>query len=159
MASSLTSLRERFSIAAAILRSRWTWCWIRKPKGRAAVPSGASTGAHEAVELRDNDKARFDGKAVRQAIANVKGEIRDALIGQDPGERAKIDRMLLISTARLTRGGSARTRSWQTNAPFLAFESVDMDCAQTIFAGTDAARDRDGALRVRRPHSHRRPGH
>ena len=64
-------------------------------EGRAAVPSGASTGAHEAVELRDNDKARFDGKGVRQAIANVKGEIRDALIGQDPGEQVKIDRMLL----------------------------------------------------------------
>jgi enolase len=47
------------------------------------------------VELRDNDKARFDGKAVRQAIANVKGEIRDALIGQDAGEQVKIDRMLL----------------------------------------------------------------
>jgi hypothetical protein len=55
------------------------------------------------VELRDNDKVRFDGKAVRQAIANMKGEIRDALIGQDPGEQAKINRMLLISTARLTR--------------------------------------------------------
>jgi hypothetical protein len=63
----------------------------------------------KAVELRDNDKVRFDGKAVRQAIANMKGEIRDALIGQDPGEQAKINRMLLISTARLTRGGSAPT--------------------------------------------------
>ena len=40
------------------------------------------------MELRDNDKVRFDGKAVRQAIANMKGEIRDALIGQDPGEQA-----------------------------------------------------------------------
>jgi enolase len=65
------------------------------------------------VELRDNDKVRFDGKAVRHAIANMKGEIRDALIGQDPGEQAKINRMLLISTARLTRGGSAPTRSWR----------------------------------------------
>jgi hypothetical protein len=93
--SSLTRLRVRFSIPAAILRSRWTWCWILEPKGRAAVPSGASTGAHEAVELRDNDKARFDGKGVRQAIANVKGEIRDALISQNPGEQVKIDRMPL----------------------------------------------------------------
>jgi enolase len=64
-------------------------------EGRAAVPSGASTGAHEAVELRDNDKTRFDGKGVRKAIANVKGEIRDALIGQDPREQVKIDRLLL----------------------------------------------------------------
>ena len=64
-------------------------------EGRAAVPSGASTGAHEAVELRDDDKTRFHGKGVRQAVANVKGEIRDALIGQDPGEQIKIDRMML----------------------------------------------------------------
>jgi enolase len=63
--------------------------------GRAAVPSGASTGAHEAVELRDNDKTRFGGKGVQQAIANVRGEIRAALVGQDPGEQVKIDRMLL----------------------------------------------------------------
>ena len=47
------------------------------------------------MELRDNDKVRFDGKAVLQAIANMKGEIRDALVGQDPGEQAKINRMLL----------------------------------------------------------------
>ena len=64
-------------------------------EGRAAVPSGASPGAHEAVELRDDDKTRFHGKGVRQAVANVKGEIRDALIGQDPGEQIKIDRMML----------------------------------------------------------------
>jgi enolase len=64
-------------------------------EGRAAVPSGASTGAHEAVELRDNNKARFDGKGVQQAVANVRGGIRDALIGQDPGEQVKIDHMLL----------------------------------------------------------------
>ena len=64
-------------------------------EGRAAVPSGASTGVHEAVELRDNEKTRFHGKGVRQAVANVKGEIRDALIGQDPGEQIKIDRMML----------------------------------------------------------------
>ena len=64
-------------------------------EGRAAVPSGASTGAHEAVELRDDDKTRFHGKGVRQAVANVKGEIRDALIGQDPGGQIKIDHMML----------------------------------------------------------------
>jgi enolase len=65
------------------------------PERRAAVPSGASTGEHEVVELRDTEKTRFDGKGVQQAIANVKGEIRDALIGQDPGEQVKIERMLL----------------------------------------------------------------
>ena len=55
--------------------------------GRAAVPSGASTGAHEAVELRDGDKARYGGKGVLKAVANVEGEIFDALSGMDPTEQ------------------------------------------------------------------------
>jgi len=63
--------------------------------GRAAVPSGASTGAHEAVELRDGDKARFGGKGVRQAIDNVEGEIFDAIGGMDPREQIKIDDILI----------------------------------------------------------------
>jgi len=63
--------------------------------GRAAVPSGASTGAHEAVELRDGDKARFGGKGVQKAIANVEGEIFDALSGMDPTEQVKIDEIMI----------------------------------------------------------------
>jgi enolase len=63
--------------------------------GRAAVPSGASTGAHEAVELRDGDKSRYGGKGVRQAIANVEGEIFDAIGGMDPTEQVKIDEIML----------------------------------------------------------------
>src|SRR5271169_4582864 len=51
--------------------------------GRAAVPSGASTGAHEAVELRDGDKARYGGKGVRKAVDAVNGEIYDALSGME----------------------------------------------------------------------------
>ena len=51
--------------------------------GRAAVPSGASTGAHEAVELRDGDKSRYFGKGVLKAVAAVNDEIRDELIGID----------------------------------------------------------------------------
>ena len=51
--------------------------------GRAAVPSGASTGAHEAVELRDGDKARYLGKGVLKAVDAVNGEISDALLGFD----------------------------------------------------------------------------
>ena len=57
--------------------------------GRAAVPSGASTGAHEAVELRDGDKTRFGGKGVRTAIANVEGEILEALAGMDATDCAR----------------------------------------------------------------------
>ncbi|MGE0225008.1 MAG: phosphopyruvate hydratase [Acetobacteraceae bacterium] len=63
--------------------------------GRAAVPSGASTGAHEAVELRDGDKTRFGGKGVRQAIANVEGEILDALGGVDAAEQVRIDELMI----------------------------------------------------------------
>ena len=63
--------------------------------GRAAVPSGASTGAHEAVELRDNDPARYGGKGVRTAVAHVEGEIFDALSGRDPTEQLLIDETLI----------------------------------------------------------------
>jgi len=63
--------------------------------GRAAVPSGASTGAHEAVELRDNDKARYGGKGVLQAVANVEGEIFDAIGGMDAAEQVRIDDILI----------------------------------------------------------------
>jgi enolase len=64
-------------------------------RGRAAVPSGASTGAHEAVELRDGDKARYGGKGVRKAVDAVNGEIFDALGGMDAEAQAKIDETLI----------------------------------------------------------------
>jgi enolase len=63
--------------------------------GRAAVPSGASTGAHEAVELRDGDAARYGGRGVLQAVENVQGEIFDALSGMDPTEQIRIDRVMI----------------------------------------------------------------
>jgi enolase len=64
-------------------------------RGRAAVPSGASTGAHEAVELRDGDKGRYDGKGVRKAVNAVNGEIYDALGGLDAEGQTKIDETLI----------------------------------------------------------------
>src|SRR6188474_3432930 len=63
--------------------------------GRAAVPSGASTGAREAVELRDGDKKRYLGKGVRKAVAHVNGELRDALRGREAGDQEEIDRLLI----------------------------------------------------------------
>ncbi len=63
--------------------------------GRAAVPSGASTGAHEAVEKRDGDKSRYLGKGVREAVAAVHGEISDTLIGVDAEEQEEIDAQLI----------------------------------------------------------------
>ncbi len=64
-------------------------------QGRAAVPSGASTGAHEAVELRDGDKARYLGKGVLKAVEAVNGEIMDALAGMDAEDQRRIDRTLI----------------------------------------------------------------
>ena len=64
--------------------------------GRAAVPSGASTGELEAVELRDGDEARYLGKGVTKAVQNVNTEIRDALVGLDPTGQAEIDRTLIV---------------------------------------------------------------
>ncbi len=63
--------------------------------GRAAVPSGASTGVHEALEMRDGDKARYGGKGVANAVANVNEEIADSLFGWDASEQREIDLTLL----------------------------------------------------------------
>ncbi len=63
--------------------------------GRAAVPSGASTGAHEAVELRDGDKTRFGGKGVLRAVEAVNGEIFDALSGMDAEDQLGLDRAMI----------------------------------------------------------------
>ena len=63
--------------------------------GRAAVPSGASTGIHEALELRDDDKARFGGKGVLKAVANVNGEIAVALAGHSVFDQAGIDQAMI----------------------------------------------------------------
>ncbi|OUD10909.1 phosphopyruvate hydratase [Marivivens niveibacter] len=63
--------------------------------GRAAVPSGASTGAHEAVEKRDGDKSRYLGKGVLEAVAAVNGEIAEALVGYDALEQVEIDNAMI----------------------------------------------------------------
>jgi enolase len=63
--------------------------------GRAAVPSGASTGVNEAVELRDGDKRRYGGKGVQTAVANVAGEIARAILGFDAADQAGLDRALI----------------------------------------------------------------
>ncbi|MCK4833030.1 MAG: phosphopyruvate hydratase, partial [Anaerolineales bacterium] len=63
--------------------------------GIAAVPSGASTGVHEALELRDGDKARYGGKGVLNAVANVNGPIAEALDGMDARDQVVVDKTLL----------------------------------------------------------------
>src|SRR3712207_1333573 len=64
-------------------------------QGRAAVPSGASTGAHEAVEKRDGDKSRYLGKGVSEAVDAVRGEIADAITGLDAEDQGEIDALLI----------------------------------------------------------------
>src|SRR5438876_4494514 len=72
--------------------------------GRAAVPSGASTGAHEAVELRDGDRARYLGKGVLKAVAAVEGEIFDAVGGMDAEAQAKIDETMIALDGTPNKG-------------------------------------------------------
>ncbi len=80
--------------------------------GRAAVPSGASTGIHEALELRDGDKKRYLGKGTAKAVANVNDTIAPALMGEDAINQKAIDQALLTWTALLTSLNWAPTPSW-----------------------------------------------
>src|ERR1051326_9247281 len=73
-------------------------------RGRAGVPSGASTGAHEAVELRDGDKKRYLGKGVRNAVEAVNGEIFDALSGMDAEAQVKIDQTMIALDGTPNKG-------------------------------------------------------
>jgi enolase len=72
--------------------------------GRAAVPSGASTGAHEAVELRDGDKSRWGGKGVSKAVAAVNGEIAEALLGMEAEDQAEIDAAMIALDGTENKG-------------------------------------------------------
>ena len=72
--------------------------------GRAAVPSGASTGAHEAVELRDGDKNRWSGKGVQKAVDAVNGEILEAIVGHEAEEQSEIDAMLIALDGTENKG-------------------------------------------------------
>ena len=73
-------------------------------RGRAGVPSGASTGAHEAIELRDNDKTRYLGKGVKTAVEAVNGEIFDALSGMDAEAQVKIDETMIALDGTPNKG-------------------------------------------------------
>jgi enolase len=72
--------------------------------GRAAVPSGASTGIHEAVELRDGDKKRYGGKGVTQAVANVNGALAKVAIGRDAGDQVALDSALVAADGTANKG-------------------------------------------------------
>src|SRR5262249_20320850 len=82
--------------------------------GRAAVPSGASTGTREAVELRDGDKTRYGGKGGLKAVGHVNTALRDALLGQDPRAQAAIDRRMieLAGSDNKARLGASAILGW-----------------------------------------------
>ncbi len=90
--------------------------------GRAAVPSGASTGEHEAVELRDGDKSRYNGKGVLKAVANVNDKIAEELIDFDAADQAEIDNMLI------TMDGTENKSSLGANAIL----GVSLACAKAV---------------------------
>lgn len=72
--------------------------------GRAAVPSGASTGEHEAVELRDGDEGRYGGKGVRQAVENVDGELAEVVIGMDVTDQRSLDLAMIAADGTDSKG-------------------------------------------------------
>ena len=76
--------------------------------GRAMVPSGASTGEHEAVELRDGDSARFLGKGVLKAVENVNGEIAEALANFDAYDQRALDRKMIELDGTENKGSAGR---------------------------------------------------
>lgn len=80
--------------------------------GRAIVPSGASTGAHEAVELRDGDKSRYLGKGVLQAVKNVNETIAPEVIGMDALDQLGIDKMMIALDGTPNKGKLVLTQSW-----------------------------------------------
>lgn len=81
-------------------------------KGRAIVPSGASTGAYEAVELRDGDKSRYLGKGVLKAVENVNVSIAPEIIGLDAVDQVAIDRKMIEIDGTHNKGNLVLTQSW-----------------------------------------------
>jgi enolase len=73
-------------------------------QGVAGVPSGASTGAHEAVELRDGDKSRYGGKGVLNAVGHVNETIREALVGRDASEQVQVDELMIELDGTANKG-------------------------------------------------------
>ena len=78
---------------------------------RAAVPSGASTGVHEAVELRDGDKSRYEGKGVTKAVAHVDNEIAKAVVGLDALDQEAVDMAMIKADGTPNKGQPRRKRN------------------------------------------------
>ena len=107
--------------------------------GRAAVPSGASTGVHEAVELRDGDAGRYFGKGVQRAVSSLNTEISDALVGHDVLEQAALDKLLieLDGTENKSRLGANAILGASLAAAKAAAEFIDLPLYRYV-GGTSA---------------------
>ncbi len=106
-------------------------------RGRAAVPSGASTGEHEALELRDGDKSRYLGKGVRKAVENVRNEIAPKLKGRDASDQAALDQFLidLDGTPTKSRLGANALLAVSMAAARAAAAAQDMPLYRYLAAG------------------------
>lgn len=102
--------------------------------GRASVPSGASTGTHEALELRDGDSARYDGLGVLKAVAHINTEIKDALLGLPADQQRVIDQRMidLDGTANKSRLGANAILGVSLAVAHAAAESADMPLFQYL---------------------------
>ena len=109
-------------------------------RGRAAVPSGASTGVHEAVELRDNDAGRYGGKGVQQAVANVQGEILEEiarLTGRKP-PRIRLSHAVVLPVAFAAECIARVVPGFE---PVATVESVRMSMKRMYFSSERARRE------------------
>ena len=125
--------------------------------GRAAVPSGASTGMYEACELRDGDKSRYGGKGVQLAVENVNGEIAEAMVGLNALDQTSIDKMLIEidGTPNKTRLGANAILGASLATAKAAAEATGMSLYNYIGgvnAKTPARADDERAQRRRARH-------
>ena len=106
--------------------------------GRAAVPSGASTGMYEACELRDGDKGRYLGKGVEKAVENVNGEIAEALVGLNALDQVSVDNIMieLDGTPNKSRLGANAMLGVSLAVAKAAAEAPEWHCTTTLAAPT-----------------------
>ena len=97
-------MQERYLIQEEIQLLKWKYFLEGGAMGRASVPSGASTGEHEAVELRDGDKSRYLGKGVLKAVENVNTVLAENLIGMDALDQVAIDKAMIALDGTPNKG-------------------------------------------------------
>ena len=109
--------------------------------GRAAVPSGASTGAHEAVELRDGDASRYGGKGVLKAVEAVNGEIFDALSGMDSENQTALDQIMIALDGTPNKSRLGANATLGVSLALAKATSIELDQPLFRYVGGVFARD------------------